>query len=325
MENNKLQKPNESLNNTYYQEDEIDLKELFGTIWKNKFLIAAFTFIVTSLTIVYCVSLPNKYKSSIIFQAQGGDGKSNLGGLSSLAGLAGISMGGSSGENLGPKIELLVKDFVFNEKIVKKYKIDEIVNSDDFDKDFVFTAGYRGIYDLFNGEKKGGEEPKTKEELIKDTVKMLTKGVINFSISKKEGFFTLEAEHSNKDFAKKMVDIYLKELVAELKNRDMETLEKKLSFYQEELAKTSDLELKGQLSEQIGTLLKKKVLSNVNELYLFELIIDSRVPYDDEKSGPKRALIVVVSFVTSIILGIFGVFFREFLQDSEEEKYENKN
>ncbi|MEA3353051.1 MAG: Wzz/FepE/Etk N-terminal domain-containing protein [Campylobacterota bacterium] len=302
-----------------FEEDEIDLKELFNTIWTHKNKIIIFTTIVTVFTIIYSLTLPNKYKSTIIFEQQGLESSRNIsGGLSSLAGLGGISLGGSGSENIGAKIELILKDYRFNEKIVKEYNLHSLLNSESFDKEYIFTKDIRFFYDLIN--RRETKEDKLEDEVIKDTVKLLTKNIIGFNISKKEGFFNLSAEHYNKKFTKKVVDIYLKELVSELKQRDMQTLEKQLRFYNEELSKTSELELKTQISSQVSSLLKKKVLSNVNELYMFDVIVQSREPFIDEKSGPKRALIVVVSFVTSIILGIFGVFFREMLnsKDSEE-------
>jgi uncharacterized protein involved in exopolysaccharide biosynthesis len=43
--------------------------------------------------------------------------------------------------------------------------------------------------------------------------------------------------------------------------------------------------------------------------------------YIKDKTKPKRGLILVVSFVTSIILGVFLVFFLQFIrQDSKEEQ-----
>jgi LPS O-antigen subunit length determinant protein (WzzB/FepE family) len=40
-------------NTKYIEEDEIDLKELFKTIWDRKVFIVSFTFIVTAISIVY--------------------------------------------------------------------------------------------------------------------------------------------------------------------------------------------------------------------------------------------------------------------------------
>ena len=43
------------------QEDEIDLRELFETIKKDKIKILLLTFVVTFLTVIYVLKLPNVY------------------------------------------------------------------------------------------------------------------------------------------------------------------------------------------------------------------------------------------------------------------------
>jgi uncharacterized protein involved in exopolysaccharide biosynthesis len=47
------------------------------------------------------------------------------------------------------------------------------------------------------------------------------------------------------------------------------------------------------------------------------------VPYIKDKTGPKRGLVVVVAFITSIILGIFAIFFIEFLRGNNDEEIES--
>ena len=44
--------------------------------------------------------------------------------------------------------------------------------------------------------------------------------------------------------------------------------------------------------------------------------------YIKEKTEPKRALILVVSFVTSLILGIFMAFFLEFIKSNKNDNKE---
>ena len=46
-----------------YQEDEIDLRELFGIIWQGKWWIIAITFVFAVGSVIYSLSLPNIYKS----------------------------------------------------------------------------------------------------------------------------------------------------------------------------------------------------------------------------------------------------------------------
>jgi LPS O-antigen subunit length determinant protein (WzzB/FepE family) len=51
----------------YYQEDEIDLKQLFQALADRKFFIFGFTGLITTLAIVYVLSIAPTYKASISF------------------------------------------------------------------------------------------------------------------------------------------------------------------------------------------------------------------------------------------------------------------
>jgi capsular polysaccharide biosynthesis protein len=66
--------------------------------------------------------------------------------------------------------------------------------------------------------------------------------------------------------------------------------------------------------------MQKRVFSLANDYYFVSKLTDSRVAYIKEKTNPKRALILTVSFVTSIILGIFMAFFLEFIRSNRNDE-----
>ena len=105
-------------------EDEIDLKELFNTILKNKMKIFLFSSIVVFFTLIYVLSIPNSYNSSVILSPQT-DEKNISGGFSSLASLAGVNLGSSSAKDPFVMMETVLKDYSFNEYIIKKYDLAE--------------------------------------------------------------------------------------------------------------------------------------------------------------------------------------------------------
>lgn len=298
----------------YLQEDEIDLKELFATIWNNKFKIAAFSFVVTSLTIAYTLSIPNSYSSStnLVSQTQA---KPSLGGLGALAGMAGIDLGGGGEIDAATSFETILKDYSFQEKIIKKYSLIEKLKPKK--ENLVFALGYDGIYNLFNSEQANEDEKKPLDEQMFDTYKTILQ-TISVSSDKKSGVITLSATAQDRFLAKELVDIYLLELTAHLRKIEMQDVQKQIDYYKNELENTVDLSIKDQVSQLISGLMQKKVLSLANPLYNVKQFTKPQVAYIKDKTKPKRALIVVVSFVTSIILGIFGVFFREFLRKDEE-------
>ncbi len=295
------------------EEDEIDLRELWVTITKNKFKIILFSFFVTTITIIYTLSIPNSYKSSVLLAPQE-QSKPSLGGLASLAGLAGINIGGSNADTTS-LLKATLQDYGFNEMLIKKYNLTDKISPKSMRKNMVFALGYSGIYDAIHSKQK--EDNKTEDEKIYDTYKVLQK-IISINKDKKTGLITLSATTQDRFLSKKLVDIYLKELTSAVRNREMKDTNKKIEYYKNELSNTSDITLKTQISNLIATLMQKKVLSQANEYYNVSKVTDATVPYIKDKAKPKRALIVIVAFITSIILAIFGVFFLKFLKDEKE-------
>lgn len=295
------------------QEDEIDLKELFKTILKYKYKIAIFVLIITSLTFLYVLSLPNMYKSSVVLSPQG-DTKSISGGLSSLASLAGVSLGGGSSKDPMVMLETTLKDYDFNSMIIKKYDLVEKLENQ---KNLVFALGIDGIYNFFNS--KDEEDKKSEEEKIYDAIKKLNM-ILSISSDKKTSLITLSASLPDRYLTKKLVDIYLKEIIEKIKAQDMKEIEKQIKYYNKELSTTYDVSLKEQLSKSLSGLVQKRVFSQANDFYFVSKLTNSRVSYIKEKTKPKRGLILVVSFITSMILGIFLVFFIEFIKSGKDEK-----
>lgn len=298
-------------NKNYIEEDEIDLKELFNTILKYKYKIAAFSFVVVLATLCYVLSLPNSYKSEVILAPQS-DGKSSAGGLASLASLAGVSLGGSDSKDPFTMMQTTLKDYEFNKYIIKKYNLIEKFENP---QNLVFALGFDGFYS------KPEKEEVNEEEKIYNINKDLSK-ILSISSDKTSSLITLSAEHIDRFFAKELVDIYLEELINKIKLQDMKEIDKQIEYYNKELNNTYDVSLKEQLSKSLSALMQKRVFSLANDYYFVSKITDSRVAYIKEKTKPKRALILIVSMVTSLILGIFMAFFLEFIKSNKNDEKE---
>ena len=296
------------------EEDEIDLRELFGTIWKNKFKIAFFTFVVTSLTIAYTLSIPNSYKSETLLVPQT-QAKPSLGGLGALAGLAGVDLGGGGNIDATTSLQTILNDYSFEQYMIKKYNLIEKFKIKK--ENLVFALNYDKIYNYLHNDKE--EEQKTLDEQIFDIYKTIL-DTISISSDKKSGIIKLSATLEDRFLAKELVDIYLRELTSKLRELEMRDVQKQIDYYKKELDSSMDLSIKEQLSSLISGLVQKKVLSLANEYYNVRVLTNSQIAYIKDKTKPKRGLIVIVSFVTSIILAIFMVFFLEFISNSKEEK-----
>lgn len=78
-----------------YPDDEIDLRELFATLWRGKWIIILFTIVFAAAGVFYALSKPNIYQASVLLApAQDESGPNISGQLGGLASLAGINIGG---------------------------------------------------------------------------------------------------------------------------------------------------------------------------------------------------------------------------------------
>lgn len=296
----------------HHDEDEIDLRELFSTLKKHIRKILLFVGIVVGITLIYVLSIPNSYKSSTILAPQS-QGKTTLGGLSALAGMAGIDIGGGGEVDTFNYLNTILDDYRFNVYLIEKYSLDQRIKGNE--KNFVFALGFRAFYDLFHNAK---EKDKNKEALLFETYQKLNT-MVSFASDKKSGVMTLSVESPDRFLAQELSEIYLKEATGFLRALDMQDTDKKIEFYREEMGKKDDVELKKNLATFVSSLIQKSVLAKSSEYYLVKSITKPEVANIQDKTKPKRALILVVAFVTAFIVGVFGVFLLEFLVNSKKE------
>ena len=304
-------------NKAYYiEEDEIDLRELFATIWRYKFFIVFFVFIVTSLSIVYVLSKPNVYKVQTILAPKEDSKTPNLGGLGALASMAGVSIGGGSGVTPEIAFKELLNNYIFMKDFIQKRGFDKKLLSGELERDYVFAFNYDEIYKFL----KAKEENKEKE--IDFFVDIHKPFVENFSINsdKKTGLINISYSHPNRFFAYEVLVAFLEDGTKFLIDKNLQDINSQIKKYQEELKNTNNLELKAELAKLISNLIKQKVFINSSKYYKVKVVTDPYIPEVKDKAGPKRALIVVVSFVTSFILAIFLVFFIEFIRSSKDKE-----
>ncbi len=311
------------------EEDEIDLRELFATIWANKFTIMGLSLVITSLAVLYALYKPNIYTSQSILIPKDQGGKPSIGGgAAALAAMAGVNLGGGGDLDIASLFKSLLADYAFNKPLIQKYNLDTMLAQKNIEKDLVFAANQRSVYEFFKGSKED-TKVKTKDEIDFNTFKKL-KSLLSVSTDKESGAITLSAKFEDRFVTKKLVDIYLKEMSDYIKRLDLKEIDEQVRYYEQELQHAKNLDLKANINELLSTLVKKKVLSQAGEFYMVKQLTKSQVPYIKDKAGPKRALIVIVAFITSIILGIFLVFFKEFLksdidEESEDEQYKYIN
>jgi len=298
----------------FIEEDEIDLRELWQTILKGKKIIIAVVFIVVSFTLVYALKMPNVYKSEMILIPTSDKSGPSLGGLGGLAAMAGVSIGGGGSMTPDTAFNSLLGNYTFMSKFVRENKIVEYYNDANIDKNYVFALGFRGIYDFF---KSSSENNSSVDDKIFNTVKMI-KSKFSISSDKKTSLITVSYMDSDRAYPPKIINAFLKDASKYLVDNNLRIIDNKLHYFQKELQKADGFELRKSLSGMISKILQEKVMMQSKVYYQCDVLTQPAAAYIKDKSKPKRGLIVVVSFITSIILGIFLVFFLEFIRKEDD-------
>ncbi len=297
-------------------EDEIDLRELWETIKKGKKTIFITMFVIIFLTFVYVLQKPNSYKSQAILIPTESGGGASASGLGGLAAMAGISLGGGS---MTPDVAFksLLNDYDFMQNFVQKNHIVNYYVCENADQDYVFAFGFRGLYDIFHSKVNKINEDKS--VLVFNTVKKV-KNALSISSDKKSGLITISYTDYDRMYAPKVVNMFLKDASKYLVENNLKNINNRLKYFQEEISKVEAFELRQSLSQMISQILKEKVMMQSKQYYKCDLLTAPYAAYIKNKSKPKRGLILIVSFVTSLILGIFLVFFMNFIKENENNK-----
>ena len=87
------------------EEQEIDLVELARKVWADRRLVLKWCGIAVVLGLVVAFSIPKEYTTTVTLAPETTGGSRSLGGLSALAGMAGINVGdGEGGDALSPEL-----------------------------------------------------------------------------------------------------------------------------------------------------------------------------------------------------------------------------
>ncbi|HHK60459.1 MAG TPA: hypothetical protein ENJ73_01865 [Desulfobacterales bacterium] len=314
-----------------YEEDEIDLLELWGVVWSGRWLIAGLTFLATAAAVLVSLYvLPVIYRSEAVLAPV----EKEQGGIGALSGLVGslplpISLpGGGKSEH----ILAFLNSRTLRERLIAKYDLLPVL--------------YKDIWDA---ERKAWkvEDPDKAPTLIKALQAKALDSFFSVSQDKKSGLVTIAWQGEDPAWCAEMLRRVIHELQFFLENEYVTDARREREFVEQQLAKaTAELEYwerqvpteeltlgkitRERLAAQtVYTELRKQLelakISEARENITFKVLDPPFVP--ERKYKPKRALIVALTAVTTLFLAIFLVFIRHAVQNARRrtgETEENK-
>lgn len=316
-------------NQRYLQEDEIDLRELFKTLWKYKIFILVFTFIVTILSIIYVTFKAPIYQATALIE------------LGSYKTESDQDIIIDNADNLSKKLNTIFIDLRKNVEN-KDFEIIKIATAKDIKNFIEISSEASSNTQAIEGLNEVVEHIKSEHSKLLDDVKEKNEFQLkNISLSIKN----IEED--------KLVNIEKK---IELYQQNILNLEEQM------VSVTETLKNINKLDPAISALklMEKRDISNaiiLNKSNLYDLIekkenlinieinklLDRKkiletlsLPHNLKNSEvvgsilvnenpikPKKFIIVIITFVIGFILSIFLVFFIEFIKSLKKEEKNN--
>ncbi|EGN74616.1 chain length determinant protein [Idiomarina sp. A28L] len=287
---------------------EIDLLELFKTIWAGKWLIIAITAMFACGSALLALNQPNIYvaeaKLAPTKESQGGMG--SLGGqLGGLASLAGINMPRGQVDNSQLAQEIIksrafLTDFVERRGILADLMAVESWNPISSQVEYAIDV-YDAATQTWLREVKPPQQSKpTSWEYVEAFRNILT---VNGDAG--SGLVTLSVEHRSPVVAKQWVDWLIEDINNEMRRRDVEEAQSSIAFIEREMANTRLANTQQVYASLLEQQTQTIMLANVRPEYVFRVIDPAVVP--EQKAKPKRALIAAVGTVLGGMLSLFLV------------------
>jgi uncharacterized protein involved in exopolysaccharide biosynthesis len=298
-------------------DDEIDLIELWGVIWRGKWLIVAFTLVFSVCAVIFARSLPNIYTSHTLLAqsegAQGGGMARMAGQLGGLASLAGINLGGKGGEDkVAVAIEVL-KSRKFIGNFIESHNIlPELMAAERWDVATRTLVLDGELFDAVNQKwVRDVKPPKQPKPSAWEAYKAFSKN-LSVAQDKQSGFVTVSVEHKSPELAQAWAAMLVQDLNLVMRDKDVNEATRSINFLKEQLSVVALADMRSVFYQLIEEQMKTIMLAEVRDEYVFSTIDPPVIA--EEKSSPKRALICVLAAIIGGVCALIVLFVRHFLR-----------
>ena len=276
-------------------EDEIDLLELIRTLLQAWKTIVGITILCTGLAVAYALYAPEVFKAETLLapaQEEKSGASSTLSQFGGLAAMAGISIPSDS------NVEQVVAT-LNSRKFLRTY----------INQNKLIPVLFDEIWDADN---QAWMVPSAEDEPTEQKAIESFKVCLSVDEDKISGLITLSISWKDPEVAAQWANDLVKQLNEQLQAQAIADSQKRVGYLEQELAKTTLQDMRAVLYNLLESEKQKAMLANVNEDFALEVIDPAVAPETREK--PKRKLIVALGGVCGGFLGIFAVFFAQFLQ-----------
>lgn len=268
--------------------EEISLRDLFDTLWSRRLLIIALTLAFGIAAAVVSLLLPEKYEASIVLSPVDEESGGKLGGAGALlsqfgglASLGGLNLGGSGKKSVAIAT---LQSHALTEAFIHDNNLLPVLYPDDWDAD-------KKAWTTADPEKT--PTPWKAERLF-------AKKVRNLVEDKKTGLITMTITWTDPELAARWAGELVRRANEHLRSKAIAESQANLSYLNEQLTKTSVVELQRSIYSLIEAEIKQVMIANGSDEYAFKVVDPARMP--EQRVSPKRMLITAAGLVAGLIV-----------------------
>ena len=278
--------------------DEINVKEVFFALWSSKILIILMVAIFAVGSVIYSLSIPNKFTSSSLLKMSDNNSQpssnSSMDMIGSIAGLNLTAAGSSKSSLVIETIES--RDFLKHLLTFDKV-LPSIVAIQSYDKETGELIFNDSIYDQKNNTFTSDPE---KRPTFHKTY-LTYNNMINVSTTN-TGYIYLSVTHLSPKFAYELLNLIISEVNSLSRTRILQESKDSLNFLYNRLIETNEIEIRNSINNIIGSELRRQMLAEVKKNYLINPLDKPFFP--EMKSSPNRARICILGTILGFFLSI---------------------
>lgn len=302
-----------------YPDDEIDLRELLGMLWRGKRIILLTTIVFAGAAVAYALSKPNIYQASVLLAPSQSEGNAGgIGGqLGGLASLAGINLGGG-----GPNKTVLAKEVLqsraFLTDFIHRYNLSvPLMAAKGWNTESQSWQIDQEIYNPETNTWLDDEEGNNQKPTDWDMVNKFKQEHLSVSENTETGMVTLKINSQSPRVAKEWAEKLVFEINEHMRKEDVREAEARIAFLEGKLSETPIAGMQQVFYQLIESETRTVMLANAQDEYVFKIVDPAVVP--QKKSEPKRALIAILGTLLGGMIGIFIVFILAFVRSARRE------
>jgi hypothetical protein len=288
-----------------FDDDELNLKELFHVLFQGKWIIASVTAFISIFGVIYSLSLPNIYTSKALLSPVNPSSNISgaLGGYAGLASMAGVNLSSNPDDgNSAKALKKITSLSFFETNLIKHIFVPDLKAVKSWNPNSNVLTYDESIYRFDDKTWVDQEIPSPQESFE------AFKKHINLTEDKISGFITISIKHQSPFIAKQWVDLVIDEINAFYRQKDKLESEKAVDYINEQISMTGLSEVKQVLAQLQKEEIKKLTLVEANEYYVFDYIDPAAVM--EKKSEPRRSVICIIFALLGGILSVLTVLIR---------------